>query len=384
MQDVKTLSSCVSSCGMTTEDWYKNIYDNSPNLYRTIDTDGITLDCNWAYVKMLGYSNKEELIGTSIFDCTAEQSLEHMHKTFDAWKKSGHVQNREIWLKRKDCSTFPALLNASSVYDKAGALVASNTVITDVSEISNARQALEQANSELRSIERSKDEFIAMISHELKTPIVPMRLYTDIFMEGGMNGFNERQVKAVKSFARNLDKLEGLVGDILDAYKLDMGNLKFGMEDAPIDSLINDIAEELKPYTLEKKIQLEADVRIGGTVHCDQKRIGQVVANLVKNSVDFIPAQGGRIVIRAEGHGESFVAVTVEDNGPGIPADKADGLFKKFYYVDTSATRKHGGSGLGLSICKGIVEAHGGTIWLDKSYAKGVAIKFTLPRESPA
>ncbi|MGI0020829.1 MAG: ATP-binding protein [Nitrososphaera sp.] len=383
-QDVETLSGCISSCGMTAEGWYKNIYDNSPNLYRTINTDGIILDCNWAYVKTLGYSNKEELVGTSIFDCTAEQSLDHMRKTFEAWKKSGHVQNREIWLRRKDGSAFPALLSASSVYDKAGALVVSNTVITDVTEISNARQALEQANSELRSIERSKDEFIAMISHELKTPIVPMRLYTDTFIEGGMASLNEKQVKAIKSFARNLDKLESLVGDVLDAYKLDMGNLKFSREDAPVDSLINDIVEELKPYTLDKKIQLDADIRTAGTVHCDQKRIGQVMANLVKNSVDFLPAQGGRIAIRAEGYGESFVVVTVEDNGPGIPADKADGLFKKFYYVDTSATRKHGGSGLGLSICKGIVEAHGGTIWLDKSYDKGAAIKFTLPREGPA
>lgn len=112
--------------------------------------------------------------------------------------------------------------------------------------------------------------------------------------------------------------------------------------------------------------------------------IGQVAANSVQNSVDFLPAQGGKIAIRAEGYVESFVVVTVEDNGPGIPVDKADGLFKKFYYLDTSATPKHGGSGLGLSICTGIVEAHGRTIWLDQSYGKGAAIKFCLPREGQA
>lgn len=245
---------------VTAKDWYKDIYDNSPNAYWTIDTDGIILDCNWAYVKTLGYSNKEELVGTSIFDCTAEQSIDHMRKTFDTWKKSGHVQNREIWLILKDGSAFPALLCASSVYDKAGTLVVSNKVLTDLTEISNVRQALEQANSELRAIVRSKDEFIAMINHELETPIVPMRMYTDTFIEGGMAGLNEKQIKAIKSFARNLDKLESLAGDVLDAYKLDMGNLKFSRQDTPVGSLINDIAEALKPYTLDKKIQRDADI----------------------------------------------------------------------------------------------------------------------------
>lgn len=377
-----TLQDCITSCDMSTEEWYKNIYESSPVLYRTINTDGIILDCNRAYVKVLGYLNKQELIGTSIFDCIADQSLEEMHRIFEMWRKSGHVQNREVWLKRRDGTQFPALLSASSIFDEMGTLVASNTVIANVTEMYNARKALEQANSKLRSIERSKDEFIAMISHELKTPLLPMRLHADTLMEQTAS-LSEKQVKALKSFERNLDKLDSLVADVLDVYKLDMGRLKFSKESVPINDLINEIAEELKPYTRDKNIELKVDMRAAGNICCDSKRIGQVVSNLVKNSVDFIPAKDGRITIRADQH-DSHVVITVEDNGPGIPADKAPGLFKKFYYVDTSATRKHGGSGLGLSICKGIVEAHGGIIWLDPSYKDGAAIKFTLPREGPA
>ena len=104
------------------------------------------------------------------------------------------------------------------------------------------------------------------------------------------------------------------------------------------------------------------------------------MANLVKNSVDFVPEKGGKITIRAEVD-ETYqnVTFTVEDNGIGIPLEKMDNLFKTFYQVDTTLARKHGGTGLGLVICKGIIEDHGGKIWIDRSYTHGTSIKFTLP-----
>jgi signal transduction histidine kinase len=130
-------------------------------------------------------------------------------------------------------------------------------------------------------------------------------------------------------------------------------------------------------------VRIESDVRTSGIVVCDRKRIDQVVANLVKNSVDFVPEKTGRIVVRVE-EGGPDVVFSVEDNGIGIPADKADRLFEKFYQVDTSAKRKFGGSGLGLPISKGIVEAHGGRIWVDKEFRGGAAIRFALPRKPSA
>jgi signal transduction histidine kinase len=118
-------------------------------------------------------------------------------------------------------------------------------------------------------------------------------------------------------------------------------------------------------------------------VLCDGERIEQVIANLVKNSVDFVPKSGGRITIRAETDVTSqTVTFTVEDNGIGIPPEKMDNLFKSFYQVDTSMARKHGGTGLGLVICKGIIESHGGKIWIDRNYTQGTSIKFTLLVES--
>jgi signal transduction histidine kinase len=124
------------------------------------------------------------------------------------------------------------------------------------------------------------------------------------------------------------------------------------------------------------------------TVLCDPKRISQMICNLVTNSVDFVPDKGGKITLNADFNGgESLglnhsVVFSVTDNGPGIPRDKVANLFKKFYQIDTSLTRKHGGTGLGLAISKGIVEAHGGKIWIDLDYSDGTCIKFNLPVES--
>jgi signal transduction histidine kinase len=276
--------------------------------------------------------------------------------------------------------------------DEVGEVIHSlNSLIEKVSEHDRQSKAvleklsakdaeLEKAYQNLSKIDKSKDEFIAMVSHELKTPLTPMKIYLDMFRDSeSLGGLNEGQAKAVSVIAKNLDNLEGLIGDILDVYKLDMGKMKFDKQNAPIQAIVDDNVSSLRSFTVAKGIQLAVDIRAEGDIICDPKRIGQVLANLVKNSVDFVPAQGGRINIKVEAQ-NGMAVFAVEDNGPGIAADKADGLFKKFYQIDTSATRKHGGSGLGLSICKGIVEAHGGTIWMDKSFTKGLLIKFTIPR----
>jgi signal transduction histidine kinase len=123
------------------------------------------------------------------------------------------------------------------------------------------------------------------------------------------------------------------------------------------------------------------------TVLCDPRRIRQVITNLIKNSIDFVPDKGGRITIRTKADyvtdndsgKTNYVTFTIEDNGSGIPPEKVGNLFKKFYQIDTSVQRKHGGTGLGLVICKGIIESHSGKIWIDKKYTSGTCISFTLP-----
>jgi signal transduction histidine kinase len=249
---------------------------------------------------------------------------------------------------------------------------------------------LENAHEELTAADKAKDEFVSMISHELKTPLVPMKLYCQMFIKQSFgSNLNEKQNKAIRIIERNLERLEILVTDILDCYKLDIGKITLSREDANIDMLIKNTITDLKSIIQDQQISLKLDIKSTGTLFCDPKRIEQVLSNLLKNSFDFVPKDSGKITIRLEDYIDNennitsqkkFVMFSIDDNGPGITPDEMNNLFKKFYQVDTSFRRKHGGTGLGLSICRGLIEAHDGKLWYDKNYDAGASFKFIIPR----
>ncbi len=155
--------------------------------------------------------------------------------------------------------------------------------------------------------------------------------------------------------------------------------------------MFTNVLNDLKSILEEKQISIITEINTKSIVYCDQKRIEQVLSNLIKNSIDFVPEKNGKIILIAEETKEieketnktyysSNIMFTIQDNGPGIPQDKICNLFKKFYQMDTSATRKHTGTGLGLVICKGIIEAHSGRIWIDSNHKDGFKIMFSIPQ----
>ncbi|CAN5582596.1 hypothetical protein BH23THE1_BH23THE1_22000 [soil metagenome] len=242
---------------------------------------------------------------------------------------------------------------------------------------------LEKINEELVSADKAKEEFMSMVSHELKTPLVPARGYVELLLRQKKTGeLNEKQKKYANIVYRNIIKLEVLVNDVLDGYKIEMGKFKIQKNLVNVMDLMSSVVSDMSSLIMDKQVAFKIDskLREGATIMCDQRRVEQVFANLIKNSIDFVPASNGKITIGAELiQNETMVQFSVEDNGPGIPADKMNKLFQKFYQVDTSLIRKHGGSGLGLAISKGIIEAHGGRIWIDKEYNQGAAFRFTIP-----
>ena len=259
-------------------------------------------------------------------------------------------------------------------------------------QVSEANKRLEYANEQLLATDKAKEEFISMISHELKTPLVPLKGYSQMLLRPKFMGgaeLNERQKNAIEAMSRSIEKLQALVDDVMDVYKLDIGKLKFSMTETDVTKLINETISELKPLTLARKIELTSEIKADGMVFCDPNRIDQVLSNLIKNSIDFVPDNGnGKIIVRVQkerGDDESNMTLfTIEDNGIGISSEKADKLFRKFYQIDTGLARKHAGTGLGLVICKGIIDAHGGKIWVDKTFRSGAAINFTLPSSTEA
>jgi signal transduction histidine kinase len=258
-------------------------------------------------------------------------------------------------------------------------------------ELQLKEQELEKANEELKVADRGKEEFMSMVSHELKTPLTPMKLYSQMMLRStsSIGTLNDKQKKAVTVILNGILKLEVLINDILAVYKLDMGRLTLSKSCVGVEEIISQVFTEYQPLADEHKIDLVVDKRTSGTIECDPQRTIQVLSNLIKNSIDFVPKDNGRIVIKVEDEKSDSednrnILFTVEDNGCGISPDKVKNLFKKFYQINTTLTRKHGGTGLGLAISKGIIESHGGRIWLDESYTGGASFKFTLPRKDTA
>ncbi len=266
---------------------------------------------------------------------------------------------------------------------------------------------LERANEELRTKEfqvnsinnelmisnRAKEEFLSMISHELKTPITPMKLNIEMMQKGNKSeNLNEFQRKSLTIMHRNILKLETIIDDIFTVYKLELNSYPINKEITNIAELVENNMLGLSPLMKDKNIRFISIVKATGSLLCDQVRISQVLFNLVNNAVDHVPEKGGEITIRVDEDinpskmsfkddfkkGYRSVIFTVEDNGIGIKPENIEGLFKKFYQIDTGLGRKFGGTGLGLAICKGIIESHGGKIWIDSSYRNGASFKFSL------
>src|SRR3989475_374058 len=369
-----------------TEQRYRILYEKTPVLLRTITVEGVLTDCNEAYAKALGYT-KEEAIGMSFYEHTAQRSVEDLKSNLEQWKQTHEVSLKEIWMKRKDGSIFPSLLSGASIFDEQGNVIGRTVAITDMTEIYEARKLLEAKEArirehyeELKKIDVSKEEFTSMISHELKTPLTPIMGWCQALKNPNIMGhLNPKQLQALDAILTNAVKLKDLVGDMLDAQKLDMKKMKFDHNDVDVTEMMTFMEKNLQSAMEPKHIEFVNSTKENLTLKGDRSRLEQILNNIILNAVDFVPNEKGRIEMRAESK-DSKILFTVKDNGIGIPKKKQDRLFTQFYQLDTSATRKHGGSGLGLSICKGIVAAMGGEIWLDSDEGKGATFYFTIPR----
>jgi signal transduction histidine kinase len=160
-------------------------------------------------------------------------------------------------------------------------------------ELFEREKDLERANQELVRTELAKEEFMSMVSHELKTPLTPLKMYSEMFLKTGVLGkLDEKQKQVMKLMRNNVSKLEMLVNDVMDVYKLDIGKLRLNKKEVQVCDLIEENISELQPLMQDKAIKFEAAIDPPAAkiaVVCDSKRIGQVISNLVNNSVDFVP-----------------------------------------------------------------------------------------------
>ena len=365
---------------------YKNLYDNSPSLYCTISLDGLIVDCNRSYIERLGYP-MEEVIGTHYNKYTSPDDVRSMIDFIETWKTIGVVKDAKIWLKTKEGVIFPTIINVSSINDEKGNLIGGTVIIRDISEIHEARKKLENdvimelQLAEIKKMEKLKEEFASMMTHELKTPLTPIMGHCEMLKEPALLGvLNETQLASIDKIYQNANRLEQLIGDVMLAQRLEVGQMNFDKQKFDVTSLMNEIQNDYSQTMKDKEITLLNSTQENLRLWSDKNRIRQVIDNLIQNAVDFTPKNNGVIEISARSEDDKVIFY-IKDNGIGIPKTVQSIMFKKFYQVDASHRRRHTGTGLGLVICKGIVEGLGGKIWFESEPNKSTVFYFSIPIE---
>ena len=247
-------------------------------------------------------------------------------------------------------------------------------------EINDVTNALNAMIKKVNEVGKMKEEFSSMVTHELKTPLTPILGWCQTLMNPKIMGeLTDKQKNAIEKIQSNAERLRQLVGDILDAEKLDMEKMKFDYVEINITEFFTHLEDNLQDTMNAKELEFNVLSDVDLVITSDKNRLEQVLSNIILNAVDFVN-QKGRIDVNAKDSGNS-VEFSVKDNGIGIPRSKINGLFKKFYQVDTSMTREHGGTGLGLAIVKGIVDGLGGKVWVKSKVKVGTTFYFTIPKK---
>ncbi|MDP2807215.1 MAG: HAMP domain-containing sensor histidine kinase, partial [bacterium] len=242
--------------------------------------------------------------------------------------------------------------------------------------LSDSYEKLYQANLSLRELDNLKSQFIANVSHELKSPLTSIVGYTEYLLDGKMGPISQAQQKGLEVIRRNLKKLTHQIVELVDITSIEAGHLALNETVFEIKPLLEEAASNYRAEAYTKKLKILASSPGNLMIRGDRDRILQVMDNLVENALKF--SRAGSITLSAEVISKK-VRISVSDTGAGIPAEFLPRIFERFYQVDGSSSRKYGGVGLGLSIVKAIVEAHGSQIEVSSRLGGGTTFSFELP-----
>ncbi len=245
-------------------------------------------------------------------------------------------------------------------------------------ELKNYADELSKANEELRSLDKMKNEFLSNISHELKTPLVSIIGYTKLIDGESVGTVNDKQKKALGTVIRNSERLRHLIESLLYMSKAQYGNVEYTFDRVSISEIIDDAIVDLKLMADNKGLTIEKQVPGNlPLINGDKDKLANMLNSLVDNAIKFTNS-GGKITLTASEE-DGNLHITVNDTGIGIAKEFRSNLFKKFYQIDSSTTRRYGGTGLGLYISKHIVEVHNGKIWIESEEDVGTTVHVSIP-----
>ncbi len=357
---------------------FKKALDES-SIVAITDKEGTITYVNDTFCKISKYS-RDELLGQNHRILKSGFHSPEFYKNLWETISNGKVWKGDIKNKAKDGTFYWVKTIIMPFLGQNGKPDRYIAIRTDISSQKRAVEKLGDMTNELKEMEKYKGEFVAMVSHELKNPLTPIKVYSSALKRPKFLGeLNEKQAKAVDGINFNALRLERMIGDLLDVQKLELGKVKFENLWIMVEEFMALVTRNLKSQTEQKGCQLINITKEKIIMKSDTPRLSQVFSNLINNSIDFVPENKGIIEINAQNKKDK-VLFSVKDNGPGMTLEVQNNLFQKFYQADNSIRRKHGGTCLGLAICKGIVEGLGGEIWFESEVGKGTTFFFTIPR----
>ncbi len=356
---------------------FKEALDKSANVLIT-DIDGSIVYVNDDFCKVSKFS-REELLGQNPRMINSYYHDKEFFKNMWETIQEGKTWKGDMKNKAKDGSYYWSKATISPLLGDDGKPEQFIAILTDITNQKILEEKLSDALKNVQESELQKEEFSSMMTHELNTPLVPIMGYCEMLKDRDTFGeLNNDQLDFISKIESNATLLERLISDLLDVQKLDMKKMNFLITEFDLGEFMDELNENNKHLMKSKKINFKVNNPKKLILNTDKQRLRQVLDNLIRNSVDFVPSKDGKISVEVKIK-EKNIVFAVHDNGPGIPKEKQSNIFKKFYQIDTSATRKHGGTGLGLVICKGIAEGLEGKIWLESEVGKGTSFFIYIP-----
>ena len=356
------------------------------------DTDGKLLFVNQLFCDVTKYSKDEligakphELLDSGFHDQAFYDDIWNTLKKGDAWK--GDVKN-----KAKDGSFFWTLTTIMPFLDDTGKpykFIAIRRDITDKVEADERlkvtlaenvmqKDKIQDQYGKLQNLQKEKEEFVAMITHDLKQPLVPIQGNAEMLMNPKMGGLNEMQKESVNQILGQANLQLSMIDNLVSAQKLGAGSMKYDIEELSTKNILNDCIKIHSPIMSDKHIEYIDSSTVDVKILADRKRLLESFTNLIQNAHDFVP-ENGKIEIGVNDGGKE-ITFLVKDDGEGIPKEKQEKIFKKYGQAESKVQRKFGGTGLGLAVSKQLIEGMGGRIWFESDVGKGTTFFFTIPK----
>ena len=314
---------------------------------------------NPAALSLFGASAPGALLGTDVVDRVHPEERAITRARIEAAEAGTPTEWREVRMRRLHGEDV--ICEASGAGIERRGRPAVQVVIRDITARKQAQQALREANERLRQADRAKNEFLAVLSHELRNPLAPIKNSLYVLDRAVPGGEQARRAQAVA--ARQVDQLSRLVDDLLDVTRIARNKLALQRSRLELGQLVRRTLEDYRPIFESAGVYLELEAAPGPVhVHADGQRMAQVVGNLLHNAAKFTP-RGGRVVVKVAADAAGGRAmVTVADTGLGLTPEMTAYVFEAFMQAEEGLERREGGLGLGLALVKGVVELHGGEV----------------------